>query len=386
MESSKILLKDGQTVDLVDNRIADGDIASWNNKLNVDGSNATTVGVTAMMKQVASGTADLNDDSYYFGDSNRDHTQIVRRPILNIWNYIKNKVKTQLLGSVGSVDKPIYLENGVPKVCSDGVPYSSVDYGGKNGYGVYVGGITNLENTTISYCSFLVSVFSDPDKIDNTYIGTFTFRGKTLKSELRCLTGTPKYPLRIVVIYNKDGGTTQEPSYIVGLYVIPATKTYKYSSYKFTRLAYSSFIWAVQDINSETYDACDAASRNVFMTQTAMIKDVATKSTTDSNPIHIYYDDIICNNGTTAYTINISRLVIGKTYRFHIMKESQAATYLCNYVESGLGTVTIYYRDEAIGVSRGARFALNGKGTGNSDHTITVARMTETQIYVIWGY
>ena len=386
MESSKILLKDGQMVDLVDDRIADGDIASWNNKLNVDGSNATTVGVTAMMKQVASGTADLNDDSYYFGDSNSDHTHIVRRPILNLWNYIKNKVKTQLLGSVGSVDKPIYLENGVPKVCSDGVPYSSVNYGGSVGYGVYVGGITNLANTTISYCSFLVSVYSDPDKIDNTYIGTFTFRGKTLKSELRCLTGTPKYPLRIVVIYNKDGGTTQEPSYIVGLYVIPATKTYKYSSYKFTRLAYSNFIWAVQAINSETYDACDAASKNVFMTQTAMIKDVATKSTTDSNPIHIYYDDIICNNGTTAYTINISRLVIGKTYRFHIMKESQTATYLCNYVESGLGTVTIYHGDKAIGVSKGARFALNGKGTGNSDHTVTVARMTETQIYVIWGY
>ena len=34
MESSKILLKDGQTVDLVDGRIADGDIASWNSKLN----------------------------------------------------------------------------------------------------------------------------------------------------------------------------------------------------------------------------------------------------------------------------------------------------------------------------------------------------------------
>ena len=386
MESSKILLKDGQTVDLVDNRIADSDIASWNNKLNVDGSNATTEGVTNMMKQVASGTADLNDDSTYFGDSNTDHTHIVRRPILNLWNYIKNKVKTQLLGSVGSVDKPIYLENGVPKVCSDGVPYSSVNYGGSVGYGVYVGGITNLANTTRCYCSFLVSVSSEPDIIDHTYIGTFTFRGKTLKSELRCLTGTPKYPLRIVVIYNKDGGTTQEPAYIVGLYVIPATKTYKYSSYKFTRLAYSNFIWAVKAINSETYDACDAASRNVFMTQTAMIKDVATTSTTDSNPIHIYYDDIICNNGTTAYTINISRLVIGKTYRFHIMKESQAATYLCNYVESGLGTVTIYHGDKMIGVSKGARFALNGKGTGNSDHTVTVARMTETQIYVIWGY
>lgn len=35
MQSSKILLKDGNTVDLVDGRIDDGDIASWNNKPNV---------------------------------------------------------------------------------------------------------------------------------------------------------------------------------------------------------------------------------------------------------------------------------------------------------------------------------------------------------------
>ena len=122
MKSSKILLKDGQTVDLVDGRIADGDISSWNNKLNVDGSNATTVGVTTMMRQVASGSADLNDDSYYFGDSNSDHTHIVRRPILNIWDYFAPKVDNKIvdkLGSVGSADKPIYLENGVPKVATN---------------------------------------------------------------------------------------------------------------------------------------------------------------------------------------------------------------------------------------------------------------------------
>ena len=119
MQSSKILLKDGKTtVDLVDNRIDDSDIETWNNKLNVDGSNATNAGVTAMMKKVESGSADLNDDSTYFGDSNDDHTHIVRRPILNLWNYIKNKVQTQLLGSVGSADKPIYLENGIPKIAT----------------------------------------------------------------------------------------------------------------------------------------------------------------------------------------------------------------------------------------------------------------------------
>ena len=389
MKSSKILLKDGQTVDLVDGRIADGDITSWNNKLNADGSNATNEGVTAMMRKVPSGTGPLSDESSYFGDSNSDHTQIVRRPVLDIWNYFAPKVDNKIvdkLGSVGSEDNPIYMKNGVPIVCADGVPCSSVSYGGNVGYGVFVGGISNIANTIRCYCSFLVSVSSEPDKIEHTYIGTFTFRGKTLKSELRCLTGTPKYPLRIVVVYGVDGGTTENPTYNVGLYVIPARKTDKYSTYKLTRFAYSNFIWDVHDISSEAYDICDEASKNVFMTQTAMIKDVATNSTTDSNPIHIYYDDIICNNGTTAYTINISRLVIGKTYRFHIMKESQAKTYLCNYVNSGLGTVTIYYGDSSTGVTSGTRFALNGSGTGTTSHTVTVARMSESQIYVIWGY
>ena len=386
MQSSKILLKDGQTVDLVDGRIADGDIDTWNNKLNVDGSNATNAGVTAMMKKVASGSADLKDDNSYFGDSNSDHTQIVRRPVLDLWNYIKKNVKTQLLGSIGSADKPIYLENGVPKVCDDGVPFSFYNYGNANGYGVFVGGKSNLNASTRCYCSFLVSVSSEPDKILHTYIGTFTFRGKILNSELKCLTGTPKYPLRIAVVSNVDGGTTSDPTYTVGLYVIPARKTDKYSTYRLTRIASGDFTWDVKNISATDYDNCDAASKNVVMTQTAMIKDVATKSTTDSNPIHIYYDDIICNNGSIAYTINIARLVIGKTYRFHIMKESQSKTYLCNYVNSDLGTVTIYYGDSSTGVTSGARFALNGSGTGTSAHTVTVARMTETQIYIIWGY
>ena len=157
MKSSKILLKDGQTVDLVDGRIADGDIASWNSKLNVDGSNATNAGVTAMMKKVSSGTGGLDDNSTYFGDSNDDHTHIVRRPILNLWNYFAPKVDNKIvdkLGSVGSSDKPIYLENGVPKVCADGVPYSFYNYGNADyGYGVFVGGRSNLKASTRCYCS-----------------------------------------------------------------------------------------------------------------------------------------------------------------------------------------------------------------------------------------
>lgn len=266
MKSSKILLKDGQTVDLVDGRIADGNIDSWNNKLNVDGSNATTLGVTAMMQKVASGSAPLSEYSYYFGDSNADHTQIVRRPVLDLWNYFAPKVDNKIvdrLGSVGSADKPIYLENGIPKVCTDGVPYSEVSYGGSGGYGVFVGGANNIANTSRIYCTFLVSMSSFPDNIAHTYIGTFTFRGGILNSELKCLTGTPAYPLRIATVYNVDGKDSNgNPTYNVGLWVIPADKTYKYSSYKLTRIASNSdFIWDVKAINSATYDELNSVAK-----------------------------------------------------------------------------------------------------------------------------
>ena len=259
MKSSKILLKDGQTVDLVDSRIADDDISSWHNKLDIDGSNATTYGITNMMRQVSSESGILNDDSYYFGDSDADHTQIVRRPITDIRDYIKN----QLLGSVGSTDKPIYLENGVPKVCSDGVPYSEVSYGGSEGYGVFVGGAHNLKNSSRCYCTFLISELSYPDNIVHTYIGTFAFRGGVLNKELKCLTGTPAYPLRIAIIYNEDGkDDSGKPTYTLGLYIIPADKTYKYSGYKLTRIASTSdFIWDVKALSSAAYNECNSVAK-----------------------------------------------------------------------------------------------------------------------------
>ena len=263
MKSSKILLKDGQTVDLADSRIADSDIASWNSKLNVDGSNATTNGVTNMMKKVIADSDTLSEDSYYFGDDNFDHTEIRRRPIGDLWNFFANKTRKNILGSVGSADKPIYLENGVPKVCADGIPYSEVNYGGSDGYGVFVGGVHNLANSSRCYCTFLISVSSYPDNITHTYIGTFTFRGGFLNKELKCLTGTPAYPLRIATIYNEDGKDSDgKPTYTLGLYVIPADKTYKYSGYKLTRIASTiDFLWDVKVLSSAEYDECNSVAK-----------------------------------------------------------------------------------------------------------------------------
>ena len=342
MKSSKILLKDGQTVDLVDGRIADGDIASWNNKLNVDGSNATNAGVTAMMKKVSSGTGGLDDNSTYFGDSNDDHTHIVRRPILNLWNYFAPKVDNKIvdkLGSVGSADKPIYLENGVPKVCADGVPYSFYNYGNADyGYGVFVGGKSNLKASTRCYCSFLVSVSSEPDKILHTYIGTFTFRGEILNSELKCLTGKPAYPLRIAIVSTVDGGTTAAPTYTVGLYVIPADNTYKYSTYRLTRIASSDFTWDVKNLSAAEYDACNSVSkpalRPIILTWYAAGSNVTTTGGTWL-PTFDKATIIDCR-GIVDMSIQVDLSIIGQTtyidtlYNYEITLVNSSGTDILN--------------------------------------------------------
>ena len=289
------------------------------NKLNVDGSNATTEGVTAMMKKVESGSADLTADSYYFGDSNNDHTQIVRRPILNLWNFFAPKVDKKIvdrLGSVGSADKPIYLENGVPKVCTDGVPCSSVSYGGNPGYGVFVGGAHNLANNTRCYCTFLLSVTSYPDNIAHTYIGTFSFRGGILNSELKCLTGTPAYPHRIAIVYTKDGGTTSNPTYTVGVHVIPDDKTYKYSSYKLTRIASDSdFIWDVKAINSATYDELNTVAKPALRPLILTWDAIASNVTTTGGTWIPSFDKatIIDCRGIVDMSIQVDLSIIGQT-------------------------------------------------------------------------
>ena len=264
-------------------------IGNLDEKLNVDGSNATNAGVTAMMKKVSSGTDTLDDDSSYFGDSNDDHTHIVRRPILNLWNYIEDKVETKL-GSVGDSSKPIYLKNGVPKVCDDGVPYSFYNYGDRVGYGVFVGGNTKLSKSTRCYCTFLVSISSNPDLMLHTYIGSFSFRGdfknKVLNNELRCLTGAPQYPLRMTVVYNEDGKDSNgNPTYSVGLYVIPARKTDKYSTYRLTRIAHSGFIWNVKNISDADYDNCDTSPGTKSASTVIVSSDAVFKSISKSESI-----------------------------------------------------------------------------------------------------
>lgn len=69
-----------------------------NAKLNIDGTNATSAGVVTILKQVPTGTTTFTDydnilgsaSSSASGDANSKKT--VRRPVTDLWNYVKGKI------------------------------------------------------------------------------------------------------------------------------------------------------------------------------------------------------------------------------------------------------------------------------------------------------
>ncbi len=236
-------------------------------KLNVDGSNADEPGVIEILKQVPSGTATLSDLDNFLGcgetetAGDDENKKTVRRPVTDIWNYVKGKIAAWF-GTVGSSSAPVYFSAGVPVACTDiqatEVPHTDILSGTAAGYGVYVGGATGVASTTRLNVSFVFSVVAGATSPISVYLGTFAFRGThgLLSLELKSLNGTPASPWRIWYAAGKTSGT-----YNVGLWVIPSNKTTTYTTLKITKLHSNGFDWGPSACTEATYDELDPYAR-----------------------------------------------------------------------------------------------------------------------------
>lgn len=93
-----------------------------NAKLNISGSNATSDGVVEILKNVPTGTSTLSDNDNYLGCANSSASgdasskKTVRRPVTDIWNYVKGKIATWLGADADSsgalVNKSTTLNDG----------------------------------------------------------------------------------------------------------------------------------------------------------------------------------------------------------------------------------------------------------------------------------
>lgn len=107
-----------------------------------------------------------------------------------------------------------------------------------------------------------------------------------------------------------------------------------------------------------------------------------TNAEKDSKTDIIYHHDIICNNATGYYAVNIERLIIGQVYRFQFLTQD-GYTYLYN---NSSETVTIYTGDTFFRVAPGWNANIQASSSAVSSHTVSVVRTSATMIYVIWGY
>ena len=107
-----------------------------------------------------------------------------------------------------------------------------------------------------------------------------------------------------------------------------------------------------------------------------------TNAEKDEKTDIIYHHDIICNNATGYYAVNIERLIIGQVYRFQFLTKD-GYTYLYN---NSSETVTIYTGDTSFRIAPGWNANIQASSSAVSSHTVSVVRTSATMIYVIWGY
>ena len=115
---------------------------------------------------------------------------------------------------------------------------------------------------------------------------------------------------------------------------------------------------------------------------TSMIGNVGTSGTSDTRTGVIYTNDIVCNHSTGNYAINVKRLVIGQMYRFQFLTKT-GYTYLYN---NGTEYVSVYTGNSSFSLGPGACANIQASSSAVASHTVSLARMSDTQVYIIWGY
>lgn len=115
---------------------------------------------------------------------------------------------------------------------------------------------------------------------------------------------------------------------------------------------------------------------------TSMIGNVGTSGNSDTMTGVIYHNDIICNHASGNYAINAERLIVGQTYRFQFLTQT-GYTYLYN---NGTTAISVYSGNSSFTLGSKARANIQASSNAIASHTVSVVRMSATQIYVIWGY
>ena len=151
-------------------------------------------------------------------------------------------------------------------------------------------------------------------------------------------------------------------------------------------LSYQGYIKLYTNYNADTgyyefYEISDFIHLTGSVT-TSMIGNAGTSGTKDTRTGMIYHNDIVCNHASGNYAINLERLIVGQVYRFQFLTQT-GYTYLYN---NGTSNVSVYSGNSSFSLGPGKNANIQASSSAMASHTVSVVRMSATQIYVIWGY
>lgn len=151
-------------------------------------------------------------------------------------------------------------------------------------------------------------------------------------------------------------------------------------------LSYKGYIKLYTNYNTDTgyyefYEISDFIHLTGSLT-TSMIGNAGTSGTKDTRTGMIYHNDIVCNHASGNYAINLERLIVGQVYRFQFLTQT-GYTYLYN---NGTSSVSVYSGNSSFSLGPGKNANIQASSSAVASHTVSVVRMSATQIYVIWGY
>ena len=312
--------------------------------------------------------------------------------------------------NVGSTSAPVYFNNGIPKkVTAVGTAYggtgnTSVDTMPTSGSNKMV-----TSDGVYIYCDRSIVDYITADgeskaSINTTHIGSDKFSVNNA-TELKIYTAfLKKNSGRLITIFTDRNAVSVKFRISSGFTLkfqnehsiiteFASSDSYKDTENLCTLPPNSKFqLYTIYSEGStEIFVQMVTGANHITAPMTTLIENVAVKGDTgDSLSLPLHYTDIICNQGSSTYNINIDRLNLFVPYRFHFMSTNvDGCINLFNNSNTGVGEITVYVGKVLYSLRSGESFTISHEKTTASaslSYTGTVIRMADNILYCIWGY
>lgn len=388
--------KDGSIIELVDNRISDADISSWNSKPSAThehsasditsgilatarggtGTSANTTSdlTSALINSLSTGSNTPSDADYYvsqYANGGTKTNTFHRRPVSALWNYIKGKISTVLgltatdyagkAATAGTADfatsatnaeaamNAVNANNANSAESSNNLKGYTYASGSNTFYGVVIGTNTATSSTTRSYGYWLVEFVHENNEPCVFLVSAF-MRGTKREMKVVMLNGSESsnsHMIRLVAVQ-----TSTDNAYGFTYFLIPESLDI-YCNIAVIPVGFHVTMdlnRTLTNITAEAYDVLKNEPTLYAKAQTGVITAENTKNVgSAANPVYISNGIVKACSGVNLVanfngymnmsgTLGASTSFGGNSYQLLTPKQTSVASCMLQMVSSSSAT------------------------------------------------